>query len=109
MAAEIHVGDIGTEIRVQVTDEDGSVVDVSAAATRTLTLLPPGAAAVVVKTATAGSIQDPSKTGVLGWMHYTTVADDLDTPGWWTVQAYVDLGSWQGHTAMEKFQVKATL
>jgi len=105
MAGQIFVGDIGTEIRVQVLDENGAVVDVSGAAVRQLKMLKPGAIAVTVKAATDGSIQEPAKTGALGWMHYTTVLNDLDTAGEWKVQGYVEVGAWKGHTVETRFTV----
>lgn len=75
----IHVGDVGTIFTATVKD-GGTAVDITGAAVRFL-FNPPG-----------GVVKD--KLGVLlvaasGTVTYTTVANDLDVSGAWTVQLKV--------------------
>lgn len=102
--AKPHVGDIGTEFRVQVLDEDGTPVSVASATTRTIKFIKPGGT-LVTKTALPGSTQNPLLTAANGYMHYLTVSTDLDVRGEWKIQGYVDIGVWKGHTVMTRFTV----
>ena len=76
---EIHKGDVGTILRVTVTD-DGAAVDISAATTKQLLLKSP-AGAVLTKTAVF------TNTGTDGKLQYTTIAGDLSSTGDWQIQA----------------------
>lgn len=100
---DIRNGDIGTELVVVVVDEDGAVVDISAATTTQILLRKPDGT-VVTQTAVLDT------TGTDGKMKYTTVLDDLDTNGIWHIQGYVVLSSsLKWHTAVEEFRVRANL
>lgn len=77
---EIHKGDVGTILRVTVTD-DGAAVDISAATTKQLWLRSPSGA-VSTKTATF------TGSGTDGKLQYTTIAGDLSSTGDWQIQAY---------------------
>lgn len=102
--ADIHVGDVGTELVVTVLDEDGDAVDVSAATTKTILLRKPGPAGGVLSKAAAFDA-----TGADGRIKYTTQAGDLDTPGIWSIQGYVVLASGRWHTLTGTFRVRANL
>lgn len=100
-ASEPHVGDVGFAIKLRVY-ENGSPVDLSGAATKSIKLRKPNGT-VVTKTAVFPS------GGTDGWLQYVTVADDLDIPGRWSAQAYITgLAGWSGHAEVFDFVVKRT-
>lgn len=101
MAAEIHVGDIGTRFTATIVDADGAPVDVSSA-TLTMDFKKPTGATVT-------KIPALVTTGVDGKIVYTTLANDLDVAGPWQVQAYAVMpaGSW--HTDVHRFPVLSNL
>lgn len=102
--ADIRQGDIGTELVVEIVDEDGTVIDVSAATTKTIKLKKPGADGTVSeKTAVLDT------DGTDGKIVYVTIADDLDTAGRWKIQGYVVLGSNKWHSQEAEFLVKSNL
>lgn len=103
MAAEIHVGDAGTAFRVTVKDEDGVVVDISAATTKQIWLRKPDGTTVLEKSASLYT------DGTDGVMQYSTVTTDLDTAGNWKLQGYVVIGSSVIHTDIHTFKVWANL
>jgi hypothetical protein len=96
--ADIRVGDVGTELVIPVTDEDGVEVDVSAA-TKTIYLRKPDGT-VLTKTA----VNDT--TGTDGLMKHVTVSGDLNVAGEWGIQGRVVSGSNQWSTADSTFVVK---
>lgn len=102
----IHQGDIGTELVVAVTDEDGAAVNIASASALTvyLTLPAVGTAAPVTLTKT-GTLDT---TGADGLLKYTTVDGDLSVPGTWHIQARVTLGGNRWSTRETSFQVKAS-
>lgn len=102
MAAEIHVGDVGTVFEATVLDEDGAVVDISAATLRQL-LFRKADQTVVTQTAVL------SGAGTDGKMRYVTVVDDLDVSGLWTVQGYVEMSAGKWHSDLRTFQVYRNL
>jgi hypothetical protein len=38
-------------------------------------------------------------------VYHVSGPNDFDLAGSWRIQAYVDLGTWKGHSTMESFQV----
>lgn len=84
--AAIHLGDVGTVIELTVIDQDGAVVDISAASVLQIIFGKPDRSAVA-KTAVL------TNTGTDGKMHYVTVAEDLDQVGLWRAQGKVTNGS----------------
>lgn len=101
MAAQIHVGDIGTRFTATVKDQDGVAVDVSAA-TLTMTFTKPSKA-LVTKTPSLVS------GGTDGIIRYTTLSGDLDEAGQWHVQALAVIAATQWHTDIHDFTVVANL
>lgn len=103
MAADIHVGDVGTSLVVAVVDEAGDPVDVSAATERTIYLTRPDGT-ILTRTA----VNDT--TGVDGLIRYDTVANatlpvDFSQSGNWTIEGFVDLGAAEWSTAATTFVV----
>lgn len=98
---EIHVGDIGTVLRVTVQDDD-EVVDLSTATIKIIYLEKP-AGTKLTKTAVF------TTDGSDGKIQYVTIAGDLDAAGWWKIQAHVTLpaGSW--YSDWQPFRVHANL
>lgn len=103
---EIHVGDIATELRVQVLDQDRVAVDLSAATCALLVAKPDGT--VVEWVATAGSLE-AGLTAVLGWMYYLTVEADLDQAGKYRLQGRVTIGIGQWRTDIHDILVHDSL
>lgn len=102
----IQVGDVGTEFLLEIVEGDGSgdAVDVSAATTLQIKLLPPGTGAVVVvKTASL------KNDGLDGKIRALSGAGDLSVPGSWQVQGYVVTPSGSWHTSIGFFAVKANV
>lgn len=100
--ADIHVNDIGTELVVVVKDEDEAVVDVSGA-TKTIKLTKPDGVDVP-----KSAVNDT--TGTDGKIRYNTIANDLDQPGLWQIQGFVEMASGQKwHTKVGSFRVKPNL
>lgn len=102
MAAEIHVGDIGTQFKVTITDSSNVARDISDATTKQLILKAPSASK---KTKNAGFFTDGSDGIIL----YTTVSGDLDECGTWKIQGYVITPSGEWHTEYESFRVERNL
>jgi hypothetical protein len=84
MATEVHVGDIGTIIRLTIKDQDKAVIDLSSATTKQIILgLPAGTSS----TKTAVFFSD----GTDGVIQYVTVSGDLSVSGPWKVQGRIVL------------------
>lgn len=132
MAAELHVGDVGT--RIIITIKDGSsIVDIADATVKRFTFL---------RKDKTGFIRTPAflTDGHDGKLVYTTkeypvdgpspsaspsegaspspsaeppeahpVRYDLDSAGKWTLQAYVKLPAGNWHSSTVQFEVKANL
>lgn len=99
----IHVGDVGTIIRLTITEADGTTaVDVSGATVKTFYFLKP-TGTKINKTAVFDS------DGTDGKLKYTTLAGDIDTVGRWQVQAYVEIGAAKYYSSKETFSVHSNL
>ena len=87
---KIKVGDIGTELQIYLTDQDGAV-DISSATTMEFNFKKPNDSTI---TRTATHITD----GTDGGMKYAFIAADLDLAGDWLVEAFVITsgGQWTG-------------
>lgn len=101
MAAEIHVGDVGTVFEATVKDEASVIVDISSATVRRLKFRTPDGR-LLTKDAVLVN------TGTDGKMKYTSVAGDLDVAGLWRVQGYVEIGTGKWHTDVHEFDVHPT-
>ncbi len=98
---EVHVGDIGTKLILEVT-EDGAVFDISAATTMKIRLKDPNDVVVEEDAVFATD-------GTDGLMQYVTVADDLDVAGVWEIQGYLVTPSGTWTSSKKQFQVKEVL
>ncbi len=94
---KIFVSDIGTGFRGTF-KEDGVVVDISTATTKTITFEKPDGITIT----RAGSFVTDGTDGVL---EYVSVDGDLDIGGNWRLQAYADIGGWAGHSDIVNFKV----
>lgn len=97
----IHVGDTGTSIRILVT-EDGDPVNISSATVKKLKFLKKDKTTLVVD---ASFLTD----GLDGYLEYKTVDGDIDMAGQWKVQAYLEIGTWKGHTEKQAFIVSTLI
>ncbi len=89
MTATIHVDDIGTVFEIELKDESGAVMDVSAATVKQIVFKKPDKT-LLTKTA------EFSTDGSDGKIRYVAIAGDLDQPKGWSIQGKVTLpsGSW---------------
>lgn len=97
MADVLHVGDIGSIIRVTVT-EAGVALDISSATTKQIKLMRPDGTSV---TKTAVFTTD----GTDGQLQYATMANDLNLSGLWWAQPYLVMPAWSGHAQPVQFEV----
>jgi hypothetical protein len=90
----IHVGDIGTVIRVLIPDETGAGVPLQAATGLTVILISPFG---VIKERAAQLNTDGSDFKI----KYATQAGDIDVPGTWEAKGRVTIGgsTWTGDPA----------
>lgn len=98
---EIHVGDEGVQFKIALLDCE-AVVDVSSATVKQIIFRNPDCSIV---TKTASFYTD----GTDGIIYYTTVAGDLDIPGVWQIQAYVETSSGKYHSSKTTFIVYENL
>ena len=91
--SQVFVGDIGTEIVLDC----GAVVS-SATARKIYALKPNGTK--VTWTATADGTTA---------IKYVTQINDLDIPGVWQLQAYVEVSGWKGSGEVAELEVKSLL
>ena len=101
MAAEIHVGDVGTTFEATIADEEVPV-DLSSAGLLELKFQQPDGV-VVTKTALL------TTDGTDGKQYYSTEAGFLSLPGLWRWQPYLELPDWQGHGDPLSFWVEDNL
>ena len=99
--ADIFVGDTPILERV-ITDQDGAIVDVSTASLKQIILGRPNGGGSLTKTATF------TTNGVDGKIRYQIVSE-LDVPGIWQWEGYVEIGIQKYHTDFLEFEVKEHL
>lgn len=97
-SGEIHVGDIGTIFRVTVTDQDGSIVDISGASTRLILLRDPYGK----KLSKTGAF---TTDGTDGKMQYASVSGDIGRAGTWKIQGKVIIPAGTFYTDITEFEV----
>jgi hypothetical protein len=90
----IHVGDIGALIRIVIeTDTDISSAD----------------SAEIRYQKPSGEIGAWSASVTGDVIEYNTLEGDIDEPGIWHMQGYIDMGSWKGSTSVVKFTMGRSL
>ena len=94
---EAHVDDVGTEVRLNVTD-GGVPVDLTGATELTIRLRKPSGAIVDKPAFLVG----PATDGVINCY---TAAGDLDEAGIYFVQARIVLAAWSGHSEKRQLRV----
>jgi len=95
--ADLHVGDIGTIIYINIV-EGGEALDISSATTKTIRFQK--------KDKTTMDKDGEFKTdGTDGILQYTTLTGDIDQKGRWLAQAYLEMPTWKGYSAKVEFQV----
>ncbi len=99
---EVHMGDVGTVFIATITDQDGVVVDVSAASVKQILFRAPYGK-VLTKNATL------TTDGKDGKIQYTTVANDLDATGKWSRQGHVTIGAGEWKSDITQFDVYGNL
>lgn len=94
----MSVGDVGTEIRLTVTDQDDTVVSLAAATVLEIHAQKPSGSTVEWTATLYGS-------GADGKIKYVTKTGDIDERGTWKIQAYVEVGAFKGHSRSVRFNV----
>ena len=102
MTCGIHQSDVGTEIRIQIVDHDGTAVDISAATTKQMVFKKPSGASLTVNAAFV-------TTGVDGLIKYIIQSGDFSEVGTWKVQSIVTVGAFVWHSNFESFKVLRNL
>jgi hypothetical protein len=100
--SDVHVGDIGTAFLFTIKDGN-NIVDISANTLLQIILDKPDKTQVT-KT---GSLYTDGTDGILKWT--TTLSTDLDIPGWWIAQAYIEIGTNHWHSSTIRFRVLSNL
>lgn len=103
MAAEIHVGDVGTRFLVTIND-GSSTVDLTDATLRQLNFRKPDDTVVYRTASVAGDGSESS-----GVMFYDTVLGDLDVAGSYKLQGKVTIPSGTYFTDIYTFKVHCNL
>jgi hypothetical protein len=98
MSANIHIDDVGTIFERTIKDQDGTIVDISAATTSEFIFRKPDGISVIKD---AVFVTD----GTDGKMHYVTIPDDLDLEGFWQWQGHIILASGEWYTDILQFKV----
>lgn len=101
-ANEIHKGDIGTQFKVTVKNQAGTVVDLSGMTTKQILFKKPSG---TILTKTASFLTDGSD----GILVYVTVEGDISEAGEWFLQAYYTDGTSARYTDITLFTVHRNL
>lgn len=102
MSCGIRQNDIGTEIRVQISNCSDVPIDISTCSSKEIIFKKPNGTLV---TKSASFVTD----GADGLIYYTIESGDLDTVGTWKIQAVVSFGSYDFHSNFESFRVYRNL
>jgi hypothetical protein len=99
---EIHVGDVGTALRLHLVDEEARDVDVSGASLIEFVFVSPAR-----RRFTRAAL--PSTTGLDGRVQYVLAEGDLDAAGSWRLQARVAIGPGQWYSGVVTVPVAPNL
>lgn len=97
-----HVGDIGTSFQITVTDEADAILDISSATAMSILFRKPDFSGVE-------KVGVHLTDGLDGIVSYTSIADDLDQQGPWSIQAKVTLPTGTWYSAIGEFTVDGNL
>lgn len=99
----IHIGDVGTVIRLTVTEDDGKTpVNVSEATVKTFYFRKPNGMK-------SNKPAEFDSDGIDGKLKYVTLENDIDVVGKWSVQAYVEIGTSKYYSTVTTFIVHENL
>lgn len=98
MAAELHVGDVGTNIQSLILDQAEDIVDLSGATVKRYLLYKPDKTVVELDCVLVTN-------GTDGLMKFVTVANTLDQAGFYSLQGYIEVSTNKWHTDIIKFRV----
>jgi hypothetical protein len=94
------VGDVGTEIGINIINQFGVAVDLSSLAQVVFEVIKPDGVQVTWSGVVVSST-------VPNRLIYTTQADDLDISGTYKVIPHISLATWSGHTLAVEIYVHA--
>jgi len=97
VTADLHLDDIGTQILITI-KEDNVAVDLSTATVKQFDFKKKDGTTMVKEA-------DFYTDGTDGILEYITISGDIDQVGKWSVQPYLELPNWQGHTQKIDFRV----
>ena len=97
----VRVGDVGTTFVMSITS-CSAVVDVSSAIVKSIIFVKPDGTKL---TRSAVFTTD----GTDGKIEYATVDGDIDTPGAWRTQGYIEAPNGKWHTTIDTFTVEENL
>lgn len=100
--AEIHIGDIGTQILVSVTDQDGGVADLSLATSTLYSIEKPNGITLEVNA-------DLYTDGTDGILSYSVVDGDFDVAGIYKIQPKIIFSSGSYSGSISTFRVYKNL
>lgn len=110
---EIHVGDIGTEFIVTLTECDSTgatvPVDVSSATSKQFKIFNPDQTVLTVNASFTSIGSGGTGDGTDGKLSYFTVSGDLDQAGKYKIQAIVAFSSGTWSSTIQSFRVKENL
>lgn len=95
---EIYVGDVGTEVKIQIRDKNKVPLDVSGSLARKILLVKPDGVVV-------SKIAQVSAGDGVGFIKYVLDVGDIDMEGVWEIQGWVQIGIGQWHTKTDSFRV----
>jgi len=99
----LHVNDVQTVLEATIhRREDNSIVNL-AGATVLRMILRDADGVQKIRTAVL------STDGTDGKVRYTTADGDLDTPGWWELQCFLELSGGKWHSSIFRFEVQSNL
>lgn len=98
----IRLGDYGTAIRATITDQYGTVIDISAATTKQIIFRLPDRS-LLPKAASFYT------DGTDGKLYYTLASGDINQVGRWEFEAYIVNPSGEWHSSSDDFIVKHSL
>lgn len=100
-ANEIHLNDIGTIFEVTIKDGD-NVVDISSATTKEIIFKSKDR---TITTKTGVFVTD----GTDGKIKHTSIANELNVVGVWSIQGFVVLPSGEWHSDISTFEIHKNL
>jgi len=101
MSNEIHVGDTGTSIRITIKD-DNEIVDISGASLLQVIFAKPDGTRNEVN----GSLYTDGTDGII---EYILADGDIDQPGMYKIQAYVEISGGSYYSSIGSFKVLCNL